>query len=205
MGSGPPPGDERPVVAAFDLDGTLAYRGSVARFAWRAVGVRSAMAAALAGLRSAIGRPGGRRRFKEAGLRSLLAGRTTEAIEEAGRQYAARILRSHLQPPILRHLRDHRAAGHHLVLLTAALDVYAVPLGQNLGFDAVLATEACTRAGRCTGSVRFLDNSGHAKVERLTEHLHAMGIDPASVVLHAYGGHRDRPVLEWARRTATPR
>jgi HAD superfamily hydrolase (TIGR01490 family) len=203
--SGHESGSTRPVVAVFDLDGTLVGRASVARFARELTGTGGALLGFARGLLAMVLR---RRRaqLKASALDRILRGRPLAAVRAEGRRFARRLVRRHVNPSMADRLRSHRRQGHHLVLLTGALDVYADHVGEELGVDAVLATRViANRHGHCTG--QLLDDRlvGEAKAQALERHLQHVGIDPESCIIHAYTDSRaDRPFVQWTRQLPRP-
>jgi HAD superfamily hydrolase (TIGR01490 family) len=191
--------DAEPAVAVFDLDGTLVGRASIARFVCHLAGPAGTVRALGHGVLGLCVRPR-RAQFKTAALRRVLHGRPLIDVRRQGRRFAHRLMRSHLSDDMVANLRRHRRAGHHLVLLTSALDVYAEPLGAELGFDAVIAARVIADgAGVCTGQVLDPHLVGREKAAALERHLLQIGFDPATVPITAYAdGRSDRPLVEWA-------
>jgi phosphatidylglycerophosphatase C len=194
-----------PVVAVFDLDGTLVARASVARFARQLTGTGGALRALARGL-LAMALRRRRAQLKATALHGILRGRPIAALRAEGRRFARRLLRRHVNEAMADRLRWHRRHGHHLVLLTAALDVYADHVGDELDVDAVLATPVvANRHGHCTGQLLEDRLVGEAKARVLEHHLRHVGIDPESCIIHAYSDSRaDRPFLRWARQLPRP-
>jgi phosphatidylglycerophosphatase C len=163
-----------PVVAAFDLDGTLTRGGSMWPFLVELRGplvvARAALAvaprlvlAALAGGRAADD-------AKEALLRRTVAG--LDAADAARR--AARFGRRHLarrgRPAVLARLEEHRRRGHRLVVVSASLELYVSAVAEELRADAVIATRlAVGPDGRLTGSYDGRNCRGEEKLARLRE------------------------------------
>jgi phosphatidylglycerophosphatase C len=83
-------------------------------------------------------------------------------------------------------LARHRDLGHRVVLVSASLEPYLLPLGAMLAADAVL----CTRLelapdGRLTGEIEGSNCRGPEKVRRLRQWLDENGL--ADAELWAYG------------------
>jgi phosphatidylglycerophosphatase C len=201
----PPPAP--PVVAAFDVDGTLTTRDCVTPFL-RLVGGRGVPLALLRRAPATLGALARRDndRLKElacAGLR----GRAADDVRRAGEAFAARVAADWLRPDTVARLDEHRRLGHAVVLASASLADYLEPLGETLGVDAVL----CTRLeegpdGLLTGRLAGANCRGPEKARRVSAWLHDSGLGGA--VLWAYGdspGDRellagaDHPV--WVTRT----
>jgi HAD superfamily hydrolase (TIGR01490 family) len=68
---------------------------------------------------------------------------------------------------VARHVSD----GHLCVMTTAASRFLAGPIGQELGFEHVIATEAAVHDGRFTGKVLGLPNMRENKIVRLNAWL----------------------------------
>jgi phosphatidylglycerophosphatase C len=184
-------------VAAFDFDGTLAERDSFLPFLRRVCGARElAVALALATPHLARAAGGGDRDpVKSALVGRLLAGRRVDDLEPAVRAYAEHVVASCIRGDVLERVEWHRRGGHELVIVSASPELYLVPVGQLLGFDAVLATRLeVDAAGRFTGRLDGRNVRGPEKTARLRAHV---GDGP--VRLWAYGDSAgDRELLALA-------
>jgi phosphatidylglycerophosphatase C len=186
-------------IAAFDLDGTLSRRDTVLPFLARVAGP-GAVAAALA--RDWRGlwrmRAGGDHRdaAKVALLARLLSGRPLADLRTAGARYADELVtRGRLRGDVLGRLEWHRDRGDDVVLVTAALDLYASPLARLLGVDVSATRLHVDAGGRCTGALDGANCRGEEKARRLRERL--TGVDAPTV--WAYGNSaEDRPMLAMA-------
>ena len=181
-------------VAAFDFDGTLSTRDNLIPFLRRVAGtakVNRALAAAVPALLA-----GRRNRAKAIVIRHALAGRSAAEVERIGEEFAARVVVRHLRPDVVARAGWHRRQGHALVIVSASLVPYVAPIGRELGFDAVLATEIEVHERICTGRFDGWNVRGREKVRRLDAWL---GDEPAFV--WAYGNSRgDRALLARADR-----
>jgi HAD superfamily hydrolase (TIGR01490 family) len=183
-------------VAVFDLDGTLARHGSLVGFARHLAGARGSLAALARGV-AGSGVPPRREAFKRAALGDLLRDRSAAEVRARGRIYAERTLSHRMRPGMEARVDGHRDAGHRLVLVTMALDVYVEPLAERLGFEATLSPRVEIVDDRCTG--RFLDDDlvGDGKAAALLRLLERRGWEPAR--LHVYGdSNADAPLYELA-------
>jgi phosphatidylglycerophosphatase C len=180
-------------VAAFDFDGTLSTRDNLVPFLCVAAGRRrvAQTAIVLAPLLVAA-RLDDRRRdaAKAATIRRLLAGRDAAELCALGERFAAEVVARHLRPDVVERVTWHRAQGHRVVLVSAALMTYLDPVGRALGVDAALGTElAVDPAGRLTGEMVGANVRRIEKVRRLDAWIaRTVGEGEArGVVVWAYG------------------
>jgi phosphatidylglycerophosphatase C len=185
----PPPTETttRPaVVAAFDVDGTLTTRDCVLPFLLRAAGWRLATTLGrrpLALARAAVRRD--RDRLKALAC-AALRGLDAREADTLGATFAREIAAGRLREDTTARLRRHRELGHTVILASASLDPYLVPLGELLGVDAVL----CTRLERgpderLTGRLDGANCRGPEKARRVREWLDDAAA--AGAELWAYG------------------
>jgi HAD superfamily hydrolase (TIGR01490 family) len=91
----------------------------------------------------------------------------------------ARYLERKIRPAISKAARElvakHRADGHLTVLTTATGRFIVAPIGRELGFDNVIATEPEMKDGRYTGRVSGTANMREGKVTRLDAWLAERG------------------------------
>ena len=135
-----------PSVALFDLDGTLTWRDTLLPFLggyvlrhpvrllrlWRLV-------PALIGY---LARGRDRGRLKSTVIRAVMGGERRDLIEAWAESFVL-ALEPHrrFRSGALAALQAHRAAGDHLVLLSASPDLYVPRIGRLLGFERTLCTE----------------------------------------------------------------
>jgi HAD superfamily hydrolase (TIGR01490 family) len=186
-------------VAAFDFDGTISRRDSLAPFLslvcgrgqlYRAMARRAPQ---LAGVTVGLV---DRDAEKERLVGHLLAGQPAAPVRDAGARYAQELASGDaLRPEMLERVAWHRDEGHEIVIVSASLDVYLTPLAALLGIDHAL----CTTLGvdvddRLTGELVGGNVRGPEKVRRLRDWL---GTDDAEV--WAYGDSAgDRELLAFA-------
>jgi phosphatidylglycerophosphatase C len=176
----------RAVVAAFDVDGTLTRRDSVAPFLVRLAGPRLATALARHPRALATGLVRRDHDLLKAVACTALAGVEEQRARAEGAVYARELYDRRLREDTPARLRQHRDAGHRVVLVSASLEHYVEPLGELLGADAVLCTRLeVDAAGRLTGSLLGANCRGPEKERRLREWLTREGVQQA--FLWAYG------------------
>jgi phosphatidylglycerophosphatase C len=163
-----------PLVAAFDLDGTLTRRDTLMPFLLRAIGrdrtYRALLASSLPLARAAaLGGPH-RDRAKAVVLRRVFGGQPLARLAEAAESFADHVVAHGLRPEIRARVGWHRDQGHELVLVSASPELYVTPIGRRLGFDAVLATRLeVDPTGRLTGQIQGANCRGPEKVVRLQQ------------------------------------
>jgi len=196
----PPVPGPSPVVAAFDVDGTLTTRDCVTPFLRRAAG-RRLWTTLLRHPRALCSALAHRDRDRLKGLAcSALAGYEGARIDALGAAFAREVEDDRLRGDTLARLRRHRELGHTVLLASASLDPYLVPLGASLGVDGIVCTVLERGAdGRLTGNLAGGNCRGVEKARRVQAWLSERGLDDAE--LWAYGDSAgDDELLAIARR-----
>ena len=204
---------DRPVVAAFDVDGTLTRRDCVVPFLLRLGAARLVfgLARRAPSVIAAVARRD-RQRLKEIGTSVAVRGRSVAAVEQVAIAFAAEI-ENWLREDTVARLDWHRQQGHTVVLVSASYELYLDLLGRTLGVDAVLATRLASDGATFTGALVGENCRGPEKLRRLEEWLATRdGVEGGrhGVELWAYGdsvgdrellGAADHPV--WATTPVT--
>jgi phosphatidylglycerophosphatase C len=188
-------------VAAFDVDGTLTTRDCVVPFLQMLAGRRRLAAGILSQPRAlaAAGFHRDRDRMKAVAVRAAFRGRDIQQVSALGAQFASTIHANWLRPDTPQRLAWHQQQGHAVVLVSASLGSYLRPLGQLLGVDGVLCTDAQVAAdGRYSGALAGDNCRGPEKVRLLRLWLEEHQLQHAE--LWAYGdSNGDRQLLSAAR------
>jgi phosphatidylglycerophosphatase C len=182
----PAPTPERPAVAAFDVDGTLTTGDCVLPFLRRAAG-RRLLTTPLAHPRALAGAlfRRDRDRLKELAC-SGLGGLTSAETARLGDAFARDVASGRLRADTTARLRRHRELGHTVLLASASLDAYLLPLGALLGVDDIVCTQLERDAdGRLTGRLDGANCRGPEKARRGRALRAARGREAAE--LWAYG------------------
>ena len=213
---------DRPVVAAFDVDGTLTRRDCVVPFllrlgAWR---LMFGLARRAPSVIAALARRD-RQRLKVIATAVAVRGRSVADVEQVAATFGVEI-EQWLRDDTVARLNWHRRQGHAVVLVSASYELYLDVLGRALGVDAVLATRLATVSDVSGDGVRYTgalvgDNCrGPEKLRRLDEWLATRdGIEGGrrGIVLWAYGdsvgdrellGAADHPVWATSPLTSVP-
>jgi phosphatidylglycerophosphatase C len=188
----------KPVVAAFDFDGTMTRRDTLLPFLLHTLGGSAVFRHGLVLSPTLLGYGLGlidNGVAKERVLMHCLSGMRYGELQEQGERFAKLTLPGLLRPEALARLAWHKASGHRCVAISASLDLYVRPWAVSAGFDDVIATHLETHDGCVTG--RLLDGNcyGPEKVRRLA----ALLGDKSGYTLYAYGDSRgDRELLTCA-------
>ncbi len=174
-------------LVVFDLDGTISRHdtlvpyiaGVLRRRPWRVL----RLALALPGLVSYLLRIGGRGPLKSALLRAALGGLSRRILMDWSERYVRQVIPARLHAEALARIEAHRAAGDHLVLMSASPDLYVPVIGRELGFREVVCTEVGWSGDRFTGRLLTANRQGHEK----TRCLEALRAAHPGLPVTAYG------------------
>ena len=189
----------KPVVAAFDFDGTLTRRDTLLQFLLHVLGAAAVMRHALILSPTLVGYGLGIIRnsvAKERVLTQCLAGMPIDELQRAAAQFAEHKLAGLVRPDALQRFDWHKKQGHRCVVISASLELYVRPWAQRAGFDDVIATHLEMREdGRITGNLLGGNCFGIEKVRR----LEALLGPRSGYTLYAYGDSRgDKELLSAA-------
>jgi phosphatidylglycerophosphatase C len=158
-------------VALFDLDGTLTFHDTLMPFllgyaarhpAWLTAGWRLAPALVE------YARSRDRGLLKSRVIRVAMGGAPRDEIETYASEYVRRLApRGVFRAGALATLEAHRAAGDHLVLLSASPDLYVPSIGEHLRFERTLCTELVWDGDRLNGALKTPNRRGNEKVRCL--------------------------------------
>lgn len=153
------------------MDGTLTWRdtllpfllGFLRRKPYRALGLWR-MPLALA----RYWRDRDRGALKSSVIRMLLGGEKRAVLDAWAQTFVASLkLKQRFRPLALAVVETHRAAGDHLVLLSASPDLYVPLVGELLGFERTLCTELVWQGERLDGRLKTPNRRGEEKLHCL--------------------------------------
>lgn len=192
----------KPVVAAFDFDGTLTHRDTLLPFLIRSLGWPRFLRALLLSapwLAAYALRLMSNHRAKARLLQVSLAGMRPEQAQGHAQDFVDHYLPGQWQAWGLQQLVQHQRQGHRCVIVSASPDIYLQAVATSLGVDAVLCTEMELKGGRYSGRMATPNCHGEQKVLRLQAWLRTTLGEGALPELHAYGDTRgDLPLLHLA-------
>jgi HAD superfamily hydrolase (TIGR01490 family) len=195
--------DLQPVVAAFDLDGTLTEGGSVFPWlksiagrgrTWRAT-LSLALPLAIGALRSSRWADNAKERL----FVKLLAGIDEQVVRAQSRTFAREHLEHKGRALQLARLDWHRQQGHDIVIVSASPQLYVDVMTEDLHANGALGTRlAVDPRGRLTGGYLGKNCRGTEKLRRLDEWITQRHY-PTAPVVFGYGNSRgDRRMLSSA-------
>jgi phosphatidylglycerophosphatase C len=162
----------QPWIALFDLDGTLTWRDTLLPFLLGFVRRRPHRALGLWRLPLALARywqDRDRGVLKSSVIRMLMRNEKRSVLDAWAQSFVAALKPKHrFRPLALAVVETHRAAGDHLVLLSASPDLYVPDIGRLLGFERTLCTEIEWRGERLDGRLRTPNRRGEEKLRCLT-------------------------------------
>lgn len=190
---------DKPVVAAFDFDGTLTRRDTLWPFLLHTLGAVTVVRHALALFPTLAGYALGlidNGVAKERVFLRCLGGMGRDELQRAAEQFALLILPGLLRYEAMQRLAWHRQLGHRCVVISASLELYVRPWAQSAGFDEVIATRLeIQEDGRISGKLSGANCFGSEKTRR----LEALLGEREGYTLYAYGDSRgDRELLSLA-------
>ena len=189
----------KPVVAAFDFDGTLTRRETLLPFLLYTHGAVTVarhailLSPTLAGYALGLIDNGV---AKERVFVRCFAGMGMKELQQQGVRFASNVLPGLLRDESMQRFVWHKQQGHRCVVISASLELYVRPWAEKAGFDDVIATRLETlEDGRVTGRLSGANCFGIEKVNRLRALLGAR----EDYFLYAYGDSRgDRELLSFA-------
>lgn len=190
---------EKPVVAAFDFDGTLTRRDTLFPFLLYVAGPIKFSCKIVLLLATLAGYALGLIRNDKAKIKVLnrfLADMEMNALQLQALQFAERKLPLLLRSEAMQRLEWHRKQGHRCVVVSASLEIYLRPWASKAGFDDILGSRLETLAdGRTTGNLLGENCFGPEKLRRLETLLGSRD----DYTLYAYGDSRgDKELLSAA-------
>jgi phosphatidylglycerophosphatase C len=200
-----------PIVAAFDVDGTVTTRDCVVPFLRRIAGTGQLSVGMIARTHRLVPAAFGRDRdvVKAIAAEAGFAGRSVATVTSEGQDFARHVHAHWLRAEIVDQLQAHVADGNVVLLVSASFEVYLRPLAELLGVCGALGTRLEADGDRYTGRLDGANCRGGEKVRRLNEWLecHRGGRDGHRIV--AYGDSAgDRELLasadeaHWVGRSA---
>ncbi|MDQ6773285.1 MAG: HAD-IB family hydrolase [Candidatus Dormibacteraeota bacterium] len=188
------------VLAVFDVDGTLIETNVVEYFFWMRLQDQAVRdwPRFLAGLATRAPRwlyleRRSRAEFQRAFYREY-DGLDVETMRRLGQEALQTVTLRRIYPEGMRRIREHKRAGHRVLLLTGALDVVVEPLAELLQVD-VDCAHLLTRDGLLTGDLQSPPPAGEARATLLQAYSERHGMDLSQSFAYA-DAISDLPMLD---------
>jgi XTP/dITP diphosphohydrolase len=191
-------------VVAFDLDGTLLEGHSPVRMvrdlvARRIIPYATAAKVLWWGVRYRLRMPVEQEQVREYVFRSF-SRFPAAAADDIMVAFYKDDLRRRLRPQALEAIRQHRAAGDVLVLVSASFTPLVREVARDVGADWFICTQMEVEDGHYTGNVEGLPPEGVQKPLQLAAWADGRFGKEGWVLAAAYGDHRsDEPLLALAK------
>ena len=192
----------RDVLAVFDVDGTLVETNVVEYFLW--MRLRAQPLEEWPGFIARMFRQAPRWLFLERRSRAEFQrsfyreydGLDPDVMKQLGREALDAVTLRRIYPEGMRRIREHKRAGHRVLLLTGALDVVVEPLAEFLDVE-VDCAHLLVKDGRLTGDLQSPPPAGEARAALLEEYAGRNGVVLADSFAYA-DSLSDLPMLELA-------
>jgi fatty acyl-CoA reductase len=188
------------VLAVFDVDGTLVETNVVEYYFWMRLKAQPIedWPGFLAGLAQKAPRwllleRRSRAEFQRSFYREY-DGLDLEEMRQLGAEALNEVTLRRVYPEGMRRIREHKRAGHRVLLLTGALDIVVEPLAELLQVE-VDCARLMVRDGVLTGDLEKPPAAGEARGTLLDEYARANGIDLAESFAYA-DSLSDLPMME---------
>lgn len=192
------------VLAVFDLEGTVLHANLIQQYLWLRDAERdvTAVPRELTKILALLPRYlAAERRDRSEFIRSFLRLHKGMSVDDIKRYIdgrAGRKLRAHLLTDALARVEEHRAAGHHTVLVTGGVDLLADVAAP--WFDRVVASGLHSRDGVLTGYLAAPPVVGEARAAWLRGYAASGGFDLAK----SYGYGDSQADTSWLRLLGHP-
>jgi phosphatidylglycerophosphatase C len=155
-------------VALFDLDGTLTWRDTMLPFLLGFLRRRPHKGLGLWRAPFALWRYWQDRdhgTLKSSVIRMIMGGERRSVIDAWAAIFVDSLKpRQRFRPLALAVVEAHRAAGDHLVLMSASPDLYVPLIGRLLGFERTVCTEVAWQGERLDGHLKTPNRRGEEKL-----------------------------------------
>ena len=192
-------------VSIFDLDRTLTrqptYTALLAYISWRVAPWRLLMAPlVILAMLGYLCKFYSRKRVKEIEQWLLLgSGLKQSVIDCEVEHFADRLASNGFFDEGRATIARESAAGHRVILATAANGFYAHALAKRLGIEDVVATPSLWKDGLLKSKIDGTNCYGLAKREMVERHLNAKGLKRENLHIRFYSDHiSDLPMFNWA-------
>ena len=189
---------EQPVVALFDMEGTIITSNVVESYVWTRMADLPPdewpreLVSVFGKIPSYLQID---RRDRGDFLRTFFRryeGASVDGVQRLIDHHVGEFMLQKASSAAIRRIREHRAAGHRTILITAAAEIFVRPLAPL--FDIVIGCELEVRDGRYTGFMASPPLVGEARAAWLRRYAEQEGIDLKQSYAYA-DSYSDLPLL----------
>ena len=188
-----------PLVAIFDLDGTLTKRDTYIPFLLNVLKCRPGRIFYVLILPVFLAlfyiKLIDNHKLKQIFLYTFLKGAKVENIFEIASKFINELLKNRMNSIGLELLHYHQNKGDRIIIATASFDIYVGILADRLGVKEFICTKGDIYNGRFTGKISGLNCYGDEKVKKIKIYLE--NISRESVISYS-DDISDYPMLRWA-------
>lgn len=186
--------NKKPALALFDFDGTITTRDTLFEFIRYSKGSSRFFSGFLFLLPVLVLFKAGvisNSRAKQIVLAHFFKGVPVEKFNSDCLAFANECVPSLIRPKALEEIRQHKAQGHTVIIVSASPENWVKPWAESLQIECI-ATRMEVADGKITGMFEGMNCHGEEKVLRIKKHL-----DPREYTLiYTYGDTKgDRPML----------
>lgn len=193
-----PASDEAPIIAAFDMEGTILASNVVETYLW--IRLRDMPYEDWPEQMFSVARNSPKylkqdQRDRGEFLRTFYRryeGADVEEVQRLVREFAADMLLQRCSAQAIRRVREHRRNGHRTILITATLGIFVEPIAPL--FDLVIAADLAQKDGRYTGFLLEPPLVGEARGAWMRRYSEETGVDLRKSFAYA-DSHSDLPML----------
>lgn len=175
----------KPIIAAFDFDGTITLKDTLFDFISFYFSKRKLLSGLIILSPILIGYKMGiikNYRAKQIMFSYFFKNRTIIEFNDKSEKYAKRINKITRQST-LQKINEHQSRNHKVIIISASISNWIIPWANSMGIHTVMGTEIEINDGLLTGKFSSKNCYGPEKVNRLLE----LYPDRAEYDLYAYG------------------
>ncbi len=188
----------KPIIAAFDFDGTITTKDMLLPFLWQLQTYPKNIFSSIKLIPLLFAyklKLINNHNAKQKLLKQFIHDFSLNDLEHIAENFAKIKIPPYIRPEALERIRWHQAQKHQCILISAGLEIYLKPWAESIGFDQVIATQLESEDKIIHGKIKGQNCFGPEKVRRL---LNQVG-PRESFILYAYGDSRgDRELLATA-------
>lgn len=185
----------KPVIAAFDFDGTITTKDMLFPFLCQLHTCPENLLYSIKLLPILFGyklKLMTNHDAKQKLLNQFIHDFSFTDLQHIAENFAKTTIPAYIRPEALERIRWHQAQKHRCILVSAGLEIYLQPWAKSVGFDQIIATQLEVEDKKTQGKIKGKNCFGQEKVTRLLDQVGPR----ENFILYAYGDSRgDRELL----------